>query len=54
MCVNRLKIIMSTFLTETVILHYKTCKGNRQSFDGKSNSLLGSWERDGVMAMMVE
>ena len=48
MCVNRFKIIMSTFLTKSVI------GANRQPFDGKFNSFLGSGERDGVMVIMVE
>ena len=56
MCVNRFKLIMimSTFLTKTVILHYILIRANRQPFDGKSNSFLGSGERDGVLVMVVE
>ena len=47
MCVNRFKLIMSTFL-KTVMLNYKTYKGNHL-MENLLSSFLGSGERDGVM-----
>ena len=41
MCVNRFKLVISD-------------ENGHTAFDGKSNSFLGSGERDGVMVMMVE
>ena len=53
MCVNRFKLIMSTFLMKTVMLNYKTYKGlgltDNHLMENLICSFLGSGECDGVM-----
>ena len=51
MCVNHFQLIMSTFLTKTVMLNYKTYKGftDNHLMENLRSPFLESGERDGVM-----